>query len=367
MENKNQPQLYFINGPIDFTLVGGFSVILCAILFLLKGKVSQESVVALAGSLTFVCNHPHFASTNYRMYHSKSNILQFPITAIIVPIVILFGVLASFQFPLTVAPYFVKLFILWSPYHFSGQSVGVSLIYARRAGFRVGKWERLALSTFIFSAFVSTLLTYDTSLDPIEYYGMTYPSFGLPFWTVSVAKTVMYLAGLSYLFFVLRWSRTEKKRIPIILLVVPITHFVWFQLGNSIPTFQEFVPFFHSLQYLLIAWAVQMRESLDVSGATPSKKFVLSQSAKWMVLNIAGGYAMFELLPYVFDMQQRNFNFATGIVAAGVQMHHFFVDGVIWKLKNKTNASPLLSNIRDFIGPKQPVVQSIPELVVVPS
>lgn len=363
MEANKQNSLYFINGPVDFSLVGGLSVVMCAALFLLKGKIPQESAVALAASLTYVCNHPHFASTNYRMYHTKSNIMQFPITAIVIPVVILLGMLASFRFPLTVAPYFVKLFILWSPYHFSGQSVGISMIYARRSGFRIGKLERLALSTFIFSAFIATLLTYDTSLDPIEYYGMTYPSFGLPLWTVSVAKAVMYFAGGAYLFFIARFCLKEKRMVAPIVLVVPFTHFVWFQLGNALPTFQEFVPFFHSLQYLLIAWAVQMKESLDAPGMNPSKKFVLTQTVKWLSINIILGYAMFELLPYLFDMQQRNFNFATGIAAAGVQMHHFFVDGVIWKLKNKTNSSPLLSNIRDFLGPRP---REVPEVAVVP-
>jgi hypothetical protein len=43
--------------------------------------------------------------------------------------------------------------------------------------------------------------------------------------------------------------------------------------------------------------------------------------------------------------------FATGVLICGVQIHHFFVDGVIWKLKNKNVAAPLMVNIADLVAP----------------
>jgi hypothetical protein len=38
------------------------------------------------------------------------------------------------------------------------------------------------------------------------------------------------------------------------------------------------------------------------------------------------------------------------VILCGVQIHHFFVDGVIWKLKKKSVASPLMVNIEDLVG-----------------
>jgi hypothetical protein len=50
--------------------------------------------------------------------------------------------------------------------------------------------------------------------------------------------------------------------------------------------------------------------------------------------------------------------FATGVVITGVQIHHFFVDGVIWKLKNKSVASPLMVNLADLLrAPQLQVVE----------
>jgi hypothetical protein len=53
---------------------------------------------------------------------------------------------------------------------------------------------------------------------------------------------------------------------------------------------------------------------------------------------------------------------ALGVTAAGVQIHHFFVDGVIWKLKRKTVASPLMVNISELLSAPNPA----PSISVIP-
>ncbi|MEZ4749073.1 MAG: hypothetical protein R3B54_00185 [Bdellovibrionota bacterium] len=42
-------------------------------------------------------------------------------------------------------------------------------------------------------------------------------------------------------------------------------------------------------------------------------------------------------------------DFATGVAIAGVQIHHFFVDGVIWKLRNPAVAAPLMGSFSDLL------------------
>jgi hypothetical protein len=51
---------------------------------------------------------------------------------------------------------------------------------------------------------------------------------------------------------------------------------------------------------------------------------------------------------------------AIGVISAGVQVHHFFVDGVIWKLRNKTTASPLMLSFRDLFDRPGHAVGPIP-------
>ena len=102
-------------------------------------------------------NYPHFSATVYRLYQSPDNIRQFPVTALGVPLLLVGAVAASLWQPELAAPYLVTLFLIWSPFHYSGQTIGITMLYARRCGFGIGRWERLALSAFVYSTFIVEL------------------------------------------------------------------------------------------------------------------------------------------------------------------------------------------------------------------
>jgi hypothetical protein len=358
-----RPQ-FFVNGPIDFLFVGGFSMLLYAVVAL--GEPLQysrlwenlPSLLPLAYLLLWVCNYPHFAASTYRLYESKENIRQYPMTALVVPWFVLSGMVASFISPAGIAPYWIKLFMLWSPYHFSGQTVGVSLIYGHRAGYRLGNWQRLLFSTFIFGTFITTVLNSEIGTKTRDYYQVEYQPIGLPDWKfpgrdeyllVDVTSALMYAGGIGFLATVLyRWLR-HGQRPPLMLFIPALTQYIWFILGPSNKSYYEFVPFFHSLQYMFIAWAVRLKVNMDRTHAQPSLSYVLWESLRWGVVIFAGGAILFELLPYLGD--RLNLVFAGGIITVGVQIHHFFVDGVIWKLRSKSVSSPLMVNLNELLHP----------------
>lgn len=375
-EAAEREKLYFVNPWVDFLLIGGFSIITFCFLKFFPTTITHAQVVLFAGAVTWLINDPHFSMTNYRLYHSKSNIQQYPMTAIVIPFIIILGVIASIQFPLVVAPFFVKLFILWSPYHFSGQSVGVTMVYSRRAGFNVGPWERRAISGFIFSAFLSTILLYETGTGvSTEHFGIPYPVLGLPTWVPIISQVVMAVCGVAILFFAGRWSIQNKRILPPIVLLPAFTHFIWFLGGSALAAFDELVPMFHSIQYILIAWATQMAETAAAKSAlakengvdealTFSKPWFSWMTVRWWGLNIAGGWVLFQGLPHLFPAYQSNPLLVIGVVSAGAQIHHFFVDGVIWKLKNDKNVSPLTVHIPKLLKPKTPAPAAMPGVAV---
>ena len=141
--------LYFVNAFVDFSVIGGLSIVaylvLAYLILYLKLQNNERVVqgITITALLAWVCNWPHFSATNYRLYHSIGNIMQYPLTALLVPWLILVTMIGAILSPLVIAPMFVKLFFWWSSYHFCGQSFGITMIYARRAGFSIGRWERL--------------------------------------------------------------------------------------------------------------------------------------------------------------------------------------------------------------------------------
>jgi hypothetical protein len=352
---KKPPHLYFVNGFIDYTLIGAASIVT---FFLLRSFYTREQtpeVVSIAYVLTWICNWPHFAATSYRLYHCRRNIMQYPVTALGIPWLILAGMIGAILSPELVAPYFVKLYLIWSPYHFSGQSLGISLIYARRAGFKVGRWERFTLSAFIYGTFIAQTVRSEVGTTETEFYGVRCPALGLPEWTIAASNVWMWLGGIAFLLLVVRWCLISKRLLPPIILLPAITQYVWFVHSADQLSFVEFVPFFHSAQYLFIAWSVQLKEKMDLQKIEPGVGYVLAESSRWFALNVLFGAGLFFALPWIVGRFGVPVGVASAAVLSAVQIHHFFVDGVIWKLKNRTVSSPLMVNIEDLVGPPRAV------------
>ena len=83
LRQRDHPRrLYFVNAPIDFALIGGLSVVLYVIFLCFQGEIRTASAVGIAAQLSWVVNWPHFSATNYRLYQSRENIRQYPMTAL---------------------------------------------------------------------------------------------------------------------------------------------------------------------------------------------------------------------------------------------------------------------------------------------
>jgi hypothetical protein len=50
-------------------------------------------------------------------------------------------------------------------------------------------------------------------------------------------------------------------------------------------------------------------------------------------------------MPRFFAALGTPLDFSLGVVLAAIQIHHFFVDGVIWKLRRTSVSSPLMENV----------------------
>lgn len=356
---KPARHMYFVNRWVDFLFIGGLSLLTFAAFWLARRFASDGSfstldrhVSVVAGMLVWLINWPHFSATSYRLYHSRENIRQYPITALVIPILIMAALVGSFASPKGIAPYFVKLYYLWSPYHFSGQTIGISLLYARRAGFLVGSWQRFAFAGFIFGTFFMANARAESGPGPQYDQAVEIPVMNLPAWVGDWAEYGMWAGGIGFALYVAGWSWRSRRMLPLIVLLPAVSQAVWFLPYWYNSAFSHLVPMFHSLQYLLIAWAMQLKERMDENGFAPSALFAVRESVVWAAINFLGGAFLFFLLPLLCSWCGYRLDFTTPVVLAAVQLHHFFVDGVIWKLKNPKVGSPLMVNIEDLVKPR---------------
>ena len=338
---------YFVNRWVDASLIGGLSIITWLGLRAFYTGADTKPLVTIALILSLFVNFPHFSATVYRLYQSSEHTRQFPVTAWGVPFIIFGAVFACFWQPEAVAPYFLLLFFFWSPYHYSGQTVGITMVYARRCGFPIGRRERLALSAFVFSAFVYGA-THMQENGLTDFYGMSVPILAFPVWMAPATQAVMCAGALAFAGFAVAWCLAQRRLFPPIVLLPAVAHFVWFVPGASLKSFLIMIPLFHSLQYLLIALVVQLKLRIDAEGAERSWRRVCAEALRWGARNVTGGVLLFIALPLCFAWLPLPFLTIAGIMAAAVNVHHFFVDGVIWKLRDSSNSSALMINIAEL-------------------
>jgi hypothetical protein len=346
--------LYFVNGWVDSLAVGGLSMLTAIALLTLADASGDGALMPLVFPVALLVNYPHFSATLYRLYQSPDNLREFPVTAIGLPLLLLGAVAAALWQPELIAPYLLMLYLLWSPYHYSGQTVGLTMVYARRAGFRIGRRERLALSSFVFSAFVCGAVRIQQTAAHdglIDLNGLSVPAFIFPPWLYWGAQAVMICGALLLCGFAVVWCLRERRLLPPIVLLPAATHFIWFVPGAGLKTFWIMVPAFHSLQYLLIALFVQLKRRSEMATTNHPAHSLATEALRWGGANVIGGVLLFIGLPAVFVALGFPWVTAFGVVWAAVNIHHFFVDGVIWKLREPATASALTTSLAELGGP----------------
>jgi hypothetical protein len=325
--------IYFVGKWVDFIFMGGFALALyLAVVLADRAGVGRSLIMTSTAPLmlTWVANNPHFAATNSRLYDSRASVLRFPFTALALPVLMVLLTASAFFYPSDFAPTLIKVYVLWAPYHFAAQTLGITLLYAQRAGIAVGRWERRALSGFLFAVTTRATIINEGAGRTGNYFNVTFPNLVLPGWCTPAATAWLLATGAALALVLWRW----RARLPLILIVPLVAHLLWFTDGPRRANYLELINAFHSLQYLVIAYALQVR-------ARPEGG-VAWTSLRWAGGNVAIGALLFYVLPpAVARAGHASATFAVAVVWTALQLHHYFVDGVIWKLRSP-QVAPLL-------------------------
>lgn len=328
---------------VDFLVVGGLSILAYVWLGFFS-SIPEKTMYGVAAVLLWVGNWPHFAASAYRLYAEREPVKRYPFTALALPVLVSMAAIAAFLWPKAWAPWLVKGFLWWSPYHFSGQTVGISLLYAKRAGVTVTAVERRVLSAFVLGTFLFPQISGEATKAGGTYYGIEYPTFGLPKLVGQATGLALALSALFLAYLIYRRWKDGESPLPLWCWLPPLTQFIWFVPGGHVERYYTLVPFFHGAQYLLVAGVMQARLRQARVGER-STKFTVKAIAKWFSINVAVGGLLFVALPGIVTWQTgRTAAFCAGILGIAVQIHHFFVDGVVWKLRDPRVAAPLTSS-----------------------
>jgi Flp pilus assembly protein TadD len=293
--------------------------------------------------LALLSNYPHFMATVYRAYHTRDEFEKYRIYTVHVALLLVAaGVVAHLWYGLL--PWIFTLYICWSPWHYTGQNFGLMMMFARRAGVSPTETERRALRLSFIASFILLMLSFHTgpSGDALILSLGLVAKFTLP----ARAALALFFAGAS------GWALTSMVRrsnfralIPVLTLTV--TQFLWFLLpavielvsGREIPQTRYssgLLAVLHSTQYLWITSYYQKKEARAAGDSNWSY-------SHYLVTLIAGGIALFIPGPWIVSRIFHT-DFAASFLTftALVNIHHFILDGAVWKLRDSRVASLLL-------------------------
>src|SRR5882757_4738744 len=339
--SEHSPARWIHNPALD--LIVGCGAWSLPLILLGYSSLSNSPTWAIAFyGLALFLNYPHYMSTLYRAYHNESDFRKYRIFTIhITGLVLLTALLSHLRFSLV--PWIFTLYLTLSPWHYSGQNYGLLMMFARRAGAQIAENTRQAMySAFILSYAILFLNLHTGPSDRL------FLSIGIPEKTALVVRLVLATAFVAFASVGLRGLVRQigwKAMTPP--LVLFSTQILWFFVpgllamlkGISLPQSRYstgVLPLMHSAQYLWITSYYARREA--VAEKKSWRPFA------YFAIQIVGGIALFVpgpwLASYVFHY---DFTSSFLIFTALVNLHHFILDGAIWKLRDGRIAALLLN------------------------
>ncbi|HTS13353.1 MAG TPA: tetratricopeptide repeat protein [Candidatus Limnocylindrales bacterium] len=297
--------------------------------------------------LAIIFNYPHFMATVYRAYHTREDFEKYKIfTLHVTLLLVLTGVLlhASYQ----LLPWVFTLYICWSPWHYTGQNYGLMMMFARRSGASISQRERRWLRAAFVASFLMLLASFETggSSDPLIL------SLGLP---AKITLPARVLFGSAFALFAFLGFRRLVREHGISKMIAPLTllltQFLWFVLPTLIELRSSYqipqtryssgiLAVMHSAQYIWITSYYQQREAR----AAGQSRWPMTA---YFATLVAGGIALFIPGPWLVSYIFR-YDFTTSflIFTALVNIHHFILDGAIWKLRDARVGSLLVGQAK---------------------
>ena len=321
---------------------GAWSAPLLLLVYVLAAPEARAWSVAFYG-LALVFNYPHFMATIYRAYGTRADFSKYRVVTMhLTGFLVLTALVAHASFPLV--PWIFTVYLTWSPWHYTGQNYGLLMMFVRRNGATPTSAERRALHLAFVASYAILFLTFHSgpSSDPAVI------SLGLP---QSAARLGQALLGVAFVglggFALVGLVRQTSLRAMVAPLTLFTTQILWFVLptmieqgyGLEIPQSRYstgILAVMHAVQYLWITSYYAKREASARGDAQ-------WRIGVYFLTLVAGGIALFIFGPWVVSYVFR-YDLAASfmIFTALVNIHHFVLDGAIWKLRDGRIAALLL-------------------------
>lgn len=335
---------------LDLLLVGGLSLIVF-IPLLLSGR--SDLVIIGAGAqalLAATINMPHFLASYRLVYRDRATILRHKWASIYIPAILLvYAGIAVWeaQYSGALVIVFIAVSSAYLAWHYTGQVWGMMASYSYLDGKGFDKSERFLIRTGLrillawhVSWFLYTQLENHTIVRPV-------------YLLMSAGTAAAFLLGLVGL--VKLWRRTG--RLPSTrALVAWVAIFVWYAMMARDPKAIFWVQIAHAIQYLAFPIRVEINRTGPASQRSAAR--FATHMAMYGVGLLGISYLISQVVPgRAMDIVAATFGEEPGkaapvLLLMFINIHHYFTDGVIWKISNPAVRKELFAHVQTPEGAK---------------
>ena len=134
-------------------------------------------------------------------------------------------------------------------------------------------------------------------------------------------------------------SEGRRSPMPLVSLLVVLSNGMWFVVFDFYNAF-VWATVFHGIQYLAIVGVFHVRDQRSVA---ERPRGALTQVAIFYGICVVLGYALFQCWPYGYVLAGFGTVESTLMVIAAINVHHFVVDGFIWRIRKDPNYQTVMS------------------------
>ncbi len=359
-------------------MVGGGSLIALLLLMIFVPPQNKAGVIYVGTMVywgSFICNNPHFMISYQLLYsgygaklhqfsHTRPMWWRYVNVGILVPAVLLLllGIMtydgvthASYQW----LGYGTDAMFFFVGWHYMKQAFGMFIMLS---ALRKVYYSALQRRIMLWNSYATWFFAWGFPHPPVPVDNETLKSIKnaiiIPLTTVSLPAWLVCILGLAVLFttigvFAVLWQVwvKEGKRPPISAM---IGYFSMYYLFAFIfwmhPLWIMVAPFFHSLQYLFFVIAYKrgharkelnnLARKLGQQPAMHDAKKIRGRHERFYAYAFLLGLSFFLIIPLCIDLYAMHLprpipaGFFMTAFSIFINIHHYFIDNVIWRKEN---------------------------------
>lgn len=323
---------------LDLLAVGGLSILLLVPL-ILSGRT--DLVIVGVGAQAWIAttiNMPHFMASYRLVYRDKATILKHKWASIGVPVLLLLWIgvaLAQASWSTDMVALLVAVASAYLAWHYTGQVWGMMASFAYLEGARFERIERLLIRGSLRFLLVWHLTWFvHTQVQAVDIGGF--------YWALTIGTLAALVTGGIGL----ARMRTRIGRFPPLRATVAwLAIFVWYAAMARDPRAIFWVQIAHAIQYLGFPFRVEMNRSARKKAAGVATHMVLFGVALLGVSVLMAQVVPRATMHVIAEwLGERPGLVAPVLILSFINIHHYFTDGVMWKLRNKETRADLFAH-----------------------